>query len=297
MNKYKSLLYIFIPVLLFVFNTTFYAQDDVNKYQKELEMRKKQNRNNGNNSQNTNKINNNNQDIDVSSFWTESFALSLGIEMAYGNSRSTVGTYEIRYSTSYKELWDINFSIQGSYGESLDTSSNKIAKDRSDHTLNFVLDRWFLRKLIAANYNTTLTTNEFSNIFLRWSNGLAFKIRPVNIWWLQLTLSISPAVEYTRTYDLITRKTEWRIIYQAEMNINLDKKQSAVITTNYTFTPKFIDYSDNRFNLTAGLNVRFIKIFKLSVNFTYDFVSQPPNSYTGVKKSDYRISTKLGINL
>ncbi len=299
MNKQRVITYLTLIIALCFFYQYSFAQEDADDLQNKLNYREKQNKKN----QKTNEENKaGTENIDTgqasdSMNWTESFSLAFGIEMAYGNSRSTVGTYEMRFSTAYKELWDFNFSLEGSYGESFDQSSGETKKDRSEHHFSAIFDRWFLNKLIAVNYNTGLSTNEFSNIFLRWTNGLAIKIRPVNVWWLQFTFSVSPAVEYTRTYDLITRKVEWRIIYQAELNLNLDKKQSAVITSSYTFTPKFLDYYNNRLNITAGLRVKFLKHFSLSVNFSYDYVSEPPNDFTDVKKSDYRISSKIGLNL
>lgn len=299
----------FISILITLFiilNTTAISYSQTaEELEQQLQQQQRENQDNVNTGQ-TNNQQSQQQQISVQtqgsapvvdSSWTESFSLAFGVEMAYGNSRSTVGTYEARYSTAHGEGWDFNFSLEGAYGESRDSSTGSMAKDRSEHNLKGVFDRWFLNKLIAASYNVTLLTNEFANVYLRWTNGLALKIKPINVWWLELTFTFSPSVEYTKTYDLRTRKTEWAMVYTVELNINFDKKQTVTLTNSFTFTPKFLDYHDNRINFTSNFTVKFLKIYTITIGFTYDYVSEPPNQYTHVQKSDYRLSTKLGIRL
>jgi hypothetical protein len=235
--------------------------------------------------------------IDTSGNWSESFAIAFGIESAFGNTRSVSGTYSLRYSTSYAELWDFNVSLEGAYGESYDTGVLMMKKDRSEHKVSAGFDRWFFQKILAINFNASLETNEFSNVFIRWSNALGLKMRTISRWWIENNITIAPSVEYTKTYDLITKTTDWTMVYTFALNFNLNKTQSVTIANTFTFTPKFKNYKDFRINLTSAFSVKFAKYYTISLNFVYDYASKPINDYTPVKKSDYRLSTQLGLSI
>lgn len=235
--------------------------------------------------------------IDISGDWIESFSISFGSEMAFGNTRSISGTYNLRYTASYKQIFDINTAIEGAYGESYDTGLERMKKDRNEHKLTVGLDRWFLERILAVTYNTELTTNQFSNIYIRWTNGLGIKVKPVSTWWIDTSISISPSVEYVKTYDLLTRQITWTITYTIECNFNFDKEQTVSLNNSLSFIPKFTNYKNYRLNLTSSFTVKFLRYFTISINFTYEYVSMPPNEYTAVKNSDYRLSTTLGFSI